>query len=293
VVAAKNITYGEKEEKPINQLALGMSTYTAMVQTARDRRDVAAWRAAWNFMDTTLLPAAADLDKANRTALDEAYAAQTKASGVAMAMLILSAVFAGMVLLGMQVFLNGRMRRVINPLLFLATLAALVFVIYAGQRFRAADRDLKIAKEDAFESIHSLWQARALAYSANGDLTRAAFDTAQRAVYEADFGKQGDAIHGHLADELKNITFEGEEEVAKRSVAGFDAYRVAKTPEAFKDFDTALGQTLDVNQRAFDAAVKRGLGDVAAFEIIAPVWAVAISVLAWLGIRPRIREYSA
>ena len=39
-------------------------------------------------------------------------------------------------------------------------------------RIGDAREDLRVAKEDAFDSIHALWQARAVAYDANGDETR-------------------------------------------------------------------------------------------------------------------------
>lgn len=282
VTAAKHITSGD-EEGLIGQLTLGLSTYTAMVQAARDRRDMAAWREAWKYLDATLLPAAARLDDANLKALNETSAAETKASTFAMTMLVLASILAGTALIVMQIFLGGRMRRTINPLLFLATLAALVWVIYAGQRFRAADRDLEVAQKEAIDTFH-FRQARALAYSAEADLSRASFDTAKRADDVADFGQKADAIQELLA---------GEDEGARTAAGNFGAYRTAKTAVSFQYFDSELGKTLSADNRVFRSAVDRGLADVAWFEVTAPVWALAISVLAWLGLRPRIREYSA
>ena len=43
--AAKNITY-DKEYEPIRTVALGIGTYAAQVQTARDKNSIAAWRQA-------------------------------------------------------------------------------------------------------------------------------------------------------------------------------------------------------------------------------------------------------
>ncbi len=294
VAAAENITFGDSERKPIQQLALGVGTYTAGIQTARDRREITAWREAGRFMDSTLLPAADELDRANRKALDETYDGQKATSTRALVFLVLAGAALGGVLILVQVFLLRRMRRTLNPLLFLATLAAFIFVIYAGQHFGASDRDLKIAKEDAFDSIHNLWQARSTAYATAGDQSRALFDTAQRAVYDRDFGVKAEMVSGFLAEELKNITFaaEGEQQAADETVARFNEYRTSKASSVFQRFDVALDKTLDINQRQFDAAVARGFKDVDRFEISAPVVAFLISFLAWLGLRPRIREYA-
>jgi Tfp pilus assembly protein PilV len=281
VAAAENITYGNAERKPIHALALGMGTYSAQVQAARDKRDVAAWREAQTTMDSVLLPAAADLDKANRVALDEAYDTQKKSSSGTMAMLIVAGILLGGVIIPLQVFLARRMRRTLNPLLFLATVMAYILVIYAGQRFNASDRDLKVAKEDAFESIHSLWQARAMAYSANGALSRAALDPLRKSVYLKDFEDRA----GEAANHLDN-------DKARAILAKFSEYRTAKSTAALEAFDRELQATQDVKEQAFRSAVDRGFADEAGFEFSIPVWVLTISLIAWLGLRPRIREYS-
>ena len=327
VEAAKNLKYGEAE---LQKLALGVGTYTAGIQTSRDKRAagdkgyLAPWRQATRFMDSVVLKAGADLDAANRTELDQAYAEQKTASVRALVLLLAGAAVAGGVLIAMQVFVAGRMRRILNPGLAAATLATVVFLIYAGQRFAENDRYLKVAKEEAFESIHALWQARAVAYAANSDESRYLLDVgqvapSQAAKYEADFQAKAAQVDGFLDAEMKNITFVGEGEPAREAVAEFAAYRKVdrqirdlersgkheaaialctgnapgQSDYVFKLFDDALGKTLKVNQEAFDAAVARGWGDVDGFEITAPVAAFLIAVLGWLGLRPRIREYSA
>lgn len=292
VRAAKNITYNEEYE-PIRRLTSGLSVYAAKAQQARDRRDVNLWREAWQYLDGELLRAADELDAANRKELDKTYEEQGKGSSTAVTMLILAALVAGVALIGTQIFVTGRMRRLINPLLLLATMAAFIFTIYAAQRFQAARHDLKVAKEDAFESIHALLKAEAFAYSAQTDLIRAAADPAERSGYESEFGNRAEAVRKLLADELKNITFAGEEEPARLADAKFREYEAARTPAAFAEFDEALRRTMEVNQKAFDAAVERGFADVAWFEVVAPCWAIAIALKAWFGLQPRIREYSA
>ena len=91
------------------------------------------------------------------------------------------------ILVYLQIFLNRRMRRLLNPMLLLATAIAIFFI---GSTFRtlfSASTQLKIAKEDAFESIHALWQVRALAYSANGDESRYLLDASMANKHEQAF----------------------------------------------------------------------------------------------------------
>jgi hypothetical protein len=320
VAAAENITYGEAERGPIHKMALGIGTYAAEIQTARERNSVPAWRHAAEFMDSTLLPEAQALDDANRKALDAAYAGEKARYGRSYFMLIAAALILGAALFQMQVFLARRMRRTLNPGLFLASVAAFVLVVFTGQRFGQSDRDLKVAKEDAFESIHTLWQARSLAYAANSDESRYLLDPDRASAYQTSFETKASRISGELLpNELKNITFPGEEEAARAASTWYDEYlKIDKQIRAlaagghraeaialctgtaphqsnwaFDRFDSAIQKTLDVNQAAFDAAVKRGEQDVAGFEVIAPVAALVIALLSWLGLRPRIREYSA
>jgi hypothetical protein len=319
VKAAKNITFGDDELKPIETLAIGMGTYAAAGQTAREKNSIPDWRAAANVMDSVLLPAAEALDRANRQALEAAYEKQRSASVKASVLLAIAALAAGGILVAMQIFLAGRMRRILNPGLFLATLTAFLFVVYAGQRFVSSDRDLKTVKQDAFDSISALLQARALAYSANGDESRYLLDPERAAAYEKEFNRKADDVANvYLIRERNNVTFEGEAEAAEDTIKAFAKYRgidkqiralaVAgrradaialctgsgpnESNGAFESFDQALERALKINEGAFDTAVKHGLLDLSNFEISAPIAAVMISVLAWLGLRPRLKEYA-
>lgn len=321
--AAENITYGDAERLPIQSLAFGLGTYTAKVQVARDlfrvrdQRFLDAYRSAADIMDRQLLPAAVDLDKANRSVLDDTYARQRAISSASMLFLLLAALVLGGVLIAIQMFLATRMRRMVNPLLVLATFIAGFFTIYTISSFQAGNHDLKVAKEDAFDSIHALWQARALVYSANADESRFLLEPTRGDSYDENaFRDKADRIahfptgrdsseptSGYLADELRNVTFSGEREQATEAIARFRDYlalheQVKRTVQdkskvAFGRFDDALGKTLAINQTAFDQAVARGFNDVSGFEITAPIASFLIAAFAFLGLLPRIREYGS
>jgi uncharacterized membrane protein len=173
-------------------------------------------------------------------------------------------------------------------------------VVYAGQRLTDSSRDLKVAKEDTFESIHRLWKARAALYEASGTQSRYLLDPERAASYEKDFGIKADLISGeYLPAELKSGFQEyltAAKQVRQLAASGRRAEAIALTQHssaAFDRVDQSLGLTLEEAQKAFDESIARGFDAVAGFEVSAPIAAFAISFLAWLGLRPRMREYAA
>src|SRR6185369_1521827 len=99
-------------------------------------------------------------------------------------------------------------------------------------------------KEDAFESVHALWQARSLAYDANGDETRYLLGGMRSTSYETAYkdkvakltsdaqisagvlgtGKPPASYKGLFADELRNVTFPGERDAAIVMIRTFSDY---------------------------------------------------------------------
>jgi hypothetical protein len=73
------------------------------------------------------------------------------------------------VLVATQLLLYRRTGRRINPLLAGATLLAAGFVLYLGVALAGDAASLRGAKEDAFDSVHALWKARATAYEASSN----------------------------------------------------------------------------------------------------------------------------
>jgi hypothetical protein len=350
LAAAGNITYGEAERGPLRKLLNALGRYEAVVAQAlvlhnRGEADfLAQHRQADRVMSKEILPAADDLDKANRDMMDRGYTSVRRSSRWASFAVLLAGVALLAVLAVVQFFLFRRMRRVINPGLAAATALALVFLGYTLVVFGLQRSALKTAKEDAFESIHALWRARAEAYDANGDESRWLLDRKQAGAYDKAFsaksaklvqlpaGTSYEALlaevkrnslpagfKGYLADELRNITFAGERDAAVQSLQTFVRYididaqirRLEKegkhdeavalclgTKEgesnwAFDRFDEALGKTIDINQREFDAAVKRSFAGLAPLDWLAPLAVLGVAALALGGLWPRLREYAA
>ena len=349
IAAAENIAYGESERTPILKIQLALGEYEVLVQQARDyhasgdaaRRD-AAYLKATAKMDDVLWPAADALDKAGLDMLEDSYKTRRVTAGLSLGVLMFIGLgFLG-VLIVIQVFLFRRTNRVLNPGLIAATLLTFAFLMYAGQTFTASMRHLKVAREDAFISLHALWRARAVAYRASADESRFLLLRAAGEPFDRDFSAQIDSLAklpesgsyeeaadraikgkrpgeftGYLADELNNITFKGEAEAAKATLIDLRYYVTAsqqirglvsagKRQEAiaqavekrnghssswFEQFDRDLGRTLEINQKAFDAAVGGGFRTLVGFEPLSLATGASLCLLLWLGIRPRLKEY--
>ncbi|PZO38649.1 MAG: hypothetical protein DCF19_15720 [Pseudanabaena frigida] len=258
--AAENITYGDAERTPILTLFIALGDYRIKIHEARiyqkqknDAGMLTAYRAGADIIDNTLLPAADALDRTNREALNSVYKEQKFTTGKYLFFVFISAMGLTGVLIALQVFLNRRMRRLLNPMLLAATAIAILFTGYTVKSLFSASYQLKVAKEDAFESIHALWQIRALAYSANGDESRYLLDPTMAAKHEQAFstkvsqlaqlpdgttfktvlsslsstdsdGKNNVGFKGLFADELNNITFTGERAAAIATLVAFSNY---------------------------------------------------------------------
>lgn len=250
VDAARNITYGDAEKVPITQMLEGLGRYLEWIGESRYRKDtgddagaVRAYAAASDMMHQQMLEAAGKLDQANRAHLDHEYKEHQGIAGIAAVGAAAVGGLLAVALLAAQAFLAKRTRRRLNASLLGATLVAVVYTVYLVTRIAAAREDLKVATEDAFESIHLLWQARSIAYDANGDETRFLLGD-RAAAYERDYrekiarlttmphvdaaalGQRGlpAGFSGLFAKELGNITFKGEREAAVAMVVAFGKY---------------------------------------------------------------------
>jgi hypothetical protein len=241
---------------------------------------------ATDLMSTTVLPVAASLTTANASALDASYNQDrsTAASGQVL-VLVLGLAVAG-VLLGTQVFLAGRYRRLVNPALVAATVLAVGLAIAAAVQLGAQAGNLKVAKQDAFDSILALTQARAVSYDANADETRFLVDPGRAAAYQDAFlrkslelvnvGNVGifsydaalaadirayQADHadvrfgGYLGTEFRNITFPGERAAATRALLAYQVY------EKYDRKLRAMAKTNLAQAIAFDIGTSPGQSD--------------------------------
>ena len=338
IAAAKNITY-DGELPPIESLQLDLGNYVAKIQRARDlhERDlqerydpqtIKAYRDASSVVDTSLFKAADKLDDVNLQALEDAF--ESDRSTATHTRELITA--CGLVLLGLLLYLQWdltkRVRRLINPALLAASILTLALIVFASNHLSGADRDLYVARHDAFISLHALWKAKAVAYSANADESKfllpddnsndetSFFEKAKKVMGQAQ-DSNGIPESGFLGEEEKNITFPGEKEAADATVASWRTYLkidsklrqlkrdnhrdaaialcIGKNPGesdwAFSNFDDALKRTIDINQNAFNSAVESGFQHLDQFNVTVVIGASLIGICCSLGLFIRIREY--
>ena len=253
--AAKNITYDE-EDQIILTLQVKLGEYLTKIQQVRDfhqRGDtngvLVNYREAAEMIDNTLLPAAAKLNEVNRKALDRTYTSEQSAAARSLFFVVISSFLLIGLLVAIQLFLSKRMRRTLNPMLLAATAIAVIFLGYTARAFLSASHNLKVAKEDAFESIQDLREGRSIAYRANGDESRYLLDPVFASKHEQAFlnkvaqlvtlpngqtfqtvaaasaqGQKVEGFTGYMAEELNNITFAGEREAAVDTLSKFGIY---------------------------------------------------------------------
>ncbi len=348
VAAAKNITYPE-EEKIVQGLQLNLSDYLLKLQAARDahkRGDTIGtlniYQSAASLMDKNIITQAEQLSRVNSQQLEEIYASQRTVNGGTGFFIASVGLVQIAILVIIQLFLYQRMRRVLNLRLLGATAIAIIFLGYTISSFMGATSNLKIAKEDAFNSLHSLRQMRSLSYKANGDESRYLLDRQNASLYEQSFkdkinkiltvprnitnevvvgnvqkSQQTPGLTGLLADELNNITFPGEKELAIETFKSFNDYlkidtqirqlassgklteaialcvgvKQGESNWAFDRYKNIHTQLMDLNKKEFDQNIELGNDRLANFEIIASVALGSVALLTLFGLRPRLAEY--
>ncbi|WP_310425783.1 hypothetical protein [Chamaesiphon sp. VAR_48_metabat_135_sub] len=255
VAAARNITYPE-EETIIQSLQFSSSAYLLKLQEARDahkRGDAVntlnIYQTAAKLMDREIIPQAEKLSQVNFNYLETAYTGQKFTNGgISLLISVVGLVQIG-ILVVIQIFLYQRMRRILNLPLLGATAISIIFLGHTVGSFVGAASNLKIAKEDAFNSLYALRQMRSLSYKANADESRYLLDRSNAILHEQSFndkvnkivvippsqsidsiiantqaGQSNQGLSGLLADALNNITFTGEKELAIDTFKSFNEY---------------------------------------------------------------------
>ena len=216
---------------------------------------LAYYQQATDLMGTSILPSVSSLTGVSAAKLDASYTDGSSTAWTTAVLVIAAGVALIAILVALQLYLSARFRRLVNPALAGATLVAVVLVITAATRLSAEAGHLKVAKQDAFDSIIALPQARAVSYDANADESRYLVDPARAAQYQQSFltksqqladvgsvgifsydaalaadiraydGDNGDVrFGGYLGAEFRNITFPGERAAAVATLLAYQVY---------------------------------------------------------------------
>lgn len=248
ITATQNITYGDEERKPIFTMMAKIGEYEYAVGKARAKLSgdfTNDFLIANRSMRESILPAGAALDQANFSHLDETYKVHRAYAWLHKSLLFIFLATMAVVLVAAQLFLFRKTHRLVNPGIAIATVMLLAFALYAVTTLDTVENTLISAKQDAFDSIHALWKARAVAYDANADESlyllyhgdkdnqaKATSDFKGKAALLSDIAPQdalvldsrGEKFGGFLGAELANITFAGEKEAATQTLKEWAAY---------------------------------------------------------------------
>jgi len=348
ILASQSIKFGQSQTVPIGHIEYAMQKYQALIDQARQahlKGDKAAAAALYTtaheqymYGQPGLLSEADFLDSVATQALEQAYLDQQSHSDKALHNVLLSGGLTVVVLLLVQVYVCLRSRRLLNLPLLAATVLTVVFLAFTAHNFAVVQADIKVVKADAFDSVHSLWRARAMAFQANGEeslyllvgekaAVKQAFEQDVSELAEAAPGesliqaaaatsKGGDDLSGYLGNELRNITFAGEQEAATATVQSFANYvagvksvyssedagnhqgAISKCVNggpgsAYASFWSTIGgidKTIAINQTAFDSTV--GSASTALDQYVKVlVLPVLVLLLVLAGLRARIKDY--
>jgi hypothetical protein len=141
-------------------------------------------RQATDLMKLDLLPKAYNLTLDSGTIVRRTYEAKRSSVLKGQVWVVAAGLVLIALLIGLQMFLSQRFRRLINPALALATLAALVLVVVTVGLLSAEAGHLREAKQDGFDSILALSRARAVSNSLNADESRYLLDPGRADTYE-------------------------------------------------------------------------------------------------------------
>jgi uncharacterized membrane protein YqjE len=349
VAAARNITY-PKEQEIIEKLQRDDGNYLLKLQAARDahqRGDRASalsiYQSAATLMDETIIPKSEELSQVNLEELEKKYTVYNNTNGGIIFLLTILSLVQIAILVVIQIFLYRRMRRILNLPLLCATAIATIFMGYTIDSFVGVTVNIKVAKVDAFDSLHALRKMRALSYKINAEESRYLLDRANATQHEKSFndevakiisfpgektsletiasntaeGKITQGVTGLFADELSNITFQGEKEVAVQTLNALSnylkidkqirllnqsgkideaialclGYKEGESNLAFDRYKNIHTKLMDLNKKEFDKNIRLGEEHLDDFQLKAAVALISLALLTLLGLRPRLLEY--
>ena len=214
------------------------------------------YRQATDLLQGSILPSARSLTNQNTATLDGVYQAKRSTAQTGARWVALSGGALLAILVGIQIYVASRYRRIFNLGLAGATLVTAALVAASAVGLSAAAGQLHVAKAEAFDSIIALSQARAISDDANADESRYLVDPARAGQYQQAFedksqqlvqlagagifqydaalaqaisayhANHGDVrFGGYFGIEFRNITFAGERAAAEQTLAGYqEAY---------------------------------------------------------------------
>lgn len=149
-------------------------------------RTLVEYREATDVLARMLVDAQ-QLATINSAVLHQDYLDARGAGSAARAWLVVLGAGVIALLIGLQILLRIRMRRRINPALLLATVLVGALTVAGTAANSTAAEQLRVAKQDAFDSLTGLRLARAISHDAHADQIRYLVDPEFAGRYEQAF----------------------------------------------------------------------------------------------------------
>ncbi|WP_250037257.1 hypothetical protein [Paractinoplanes maris] len=186
---------GDGERAIVLELLHGLGSYRERVWQALTAGPSAAgyYTQATNVLHLDLLPAATRLREASEKRLDDAYGSQraTEIAGVTIAVLLGGALL--ILLIGLQVFLARRFRRLLNPALITATALTVLLLVPMAAVLILQGQVLSRARDESLIPFLDLTRARAISYDASADTSRYLISN-RLDLYRQDFDRKAGGL---------------------------------------------------------------------------------------------------
>ncbi len=309
----------------LQTLTTGLPVYAGIVAAAEANNRLqypvasAYLGEANNLMQTTLLPAASTLYTIEDARLAHADGQATSDGPVVAVAVLLFAVLVALV--GMQLGLNRRFRRVLNVGCVVATALLLAVGLWLVIALNAEDGAVARAEHHGSAPLGALTRTRILAQQARADdeLTLVTRDadvppgqSGPPDIYQNDFENVSTQLN-HLISEPASRWTGSEKQAQARAAAVWDNYGISHDTVRADDLDGNLPVAIKQDQStsasqadSLDAALATGVGDaVSSFNRSARAATNDLDLLPWVclalvvgvvaclvaGVEPRLKEY--
>jgi hypothetical protein len=323
VTATENITYGDEERKPIIAIMQNLGTYERVVGDTLGRSissSMPSYVEANRIMREKILKAGEALSDANYGHMSTVYNAHVEhvmyeqIAFIAAGFLMLAA------LLFTQLVLYRKTLPMFNVGFMIATVTTVLLIGYVSITMIQSESRLKLAKQDAFDSVNALWKAKAIAYDANNDESLYLLYHgvhSQQDYVDQTFKFKAKQFDKLLKDEAANITFPGEKAAATATINAWKQYvaidtnirkletsgqyaqalklnvgtQQGESNWAFDKFDAALTKTLAINNDAMESAGSAAMTQLKYVPYVIGIAWLIIFISCIFGMKPRLEEY--
>ena len=298
-----------------------VTRYTGLVESARANNRLgyplgaAYLRQATDLLRTDALPPLGDLGTSVQHRVDNAYSSSANAS----VWLVIGLVIALIALIAAQVWLSGRVRRVFNLPLVIATAVVLVVGIVLAGVMAWSQSKAKSTRDGAYFATLELATARIDAFDAKSAESLTLIARGQGQAYEASFQNLAKNVQAILADVAArggapNVRIASNQRVIGEEFGDYltlhkkirtlddggnwdGAVNLATGSSAtdanviFGGFDVGSGDALLARSEQLSGALSDARAPLTPFAWVALLAGIAAAVGAGVGISTRLREY--